>query len=420
MKKIASLVLIFSFLFPASLFCTSWSSVTDISSNLDGIDSFSVSINDSQNALGVWVSSDASGNNTILGALFTSGFWGTATTLSNGTNSGLPDVSFNNNGIGFAIWIEQSGANYLVKTSLYNGGWQTGLALTSSGFALDPIIRINNNGNAVAMWTFFDGTNEYVQAAVYSSGSWGTVSTLNSGLYDTGDVRVAFNDSNIAIAVWTENDGTSQVINSSTYSSSWSAATTISTNGIYSSHPQIAINNNGDGMAIWDASPSSTQTTIQALGYSSSSGWSATPTNLTDGTISSYFPRIGFNILGNAAAAWIQDNGTRNVYASIFFSNTWASPINISQSAAVDPSVQVVLNDNNQAIAVWAGDLSGNVIQAITFQSGAWDTTPTTLTNSSGVAMNPTISINNTGNAYAGWTNYISPNYMIQGTLGTL
>lgn len=105
------------------------------------------------------------------------------------------------------------------------------------------------------MWAQNDGTRNNIWANRYSAGNgWGTATLVelnNAGPAILPDV--AFYPSGNALAIWTQFDGTSYDIwsNRHTPTGGWSMPVRIETGTGSSIDPQLAIDGNGNALAVW-------------------------------------------------------------------------------------------------------------------------------------------------------------------------
>ena len=112
------------------------------------------------------------------------------------------------------------------------------------------------------MWSQFDGTRENIWANRYtaSSDSWGTAELIETD--DAGsayDPQIAIDANGNAIAVWYQHDGSHDKTwaNRYTLGSGWGTTQLIGSSPadqsifVDGTHPAIAIDNNGNAIAVW-------------------------------------------------------------------------------------------------------------------------------------------------------------------------
>src|SRR5438477_9692195 len=118
---------------------------------------------------------------------------------------------------------------------------------------------MDSYGNAVTVWMQYDGVRYNIWANRYTAGSgWGTATLIETD--DAGsafDPQVAINANGDAVAVWQQYDGVryNAWANRYTAGSGWGAATLIETdNGSVATRPHIAMDGNGNAIAVWPQS----------------------------------------------------------------------------------------------------------------------------------------------------------------------
>lgn len=82
--------------------------------------------------------------------------------------------------------------------------------------------------------------------------------------------------------------------------------------------PQIAIDNNGNAIAVWSQSDG-TRFNILANYYTAGSGWATAELIETDDVSDAANPRLAFDSNGNAMGIWYQSDGIRNNIWSNYF-----------------------------------------------------------------------------------------------------
>ena len=80
----------------------------------------------------------------------------------------------------------------------------------NAGDATDPQIAIDANGNALAVWSQSDGTRTNIMANRYSaaSGTWGAAALIETDNGNADSPQIAIDGNGNALAVWPQHDGT--------------------------------------------------------------------------------------------------------------------------------------------------------------------------------------------------------------------
>jgi hypothetical protein len=183
-----------------------------------------------------------------------------------------PEVSVDGNGNALSVWSQTDGAQdniWANRFSLANGSWGAATMIENDdGSARRPAISIDNNGNALALWYQFDGSRDTTRFNHYNvaDSSWGTAALIETGAGTAYYHQIAHDNSGNALAVWQEADGGVFSIRASRYSaskSSWEASALIEAEMGGAETPQIAIDGSGNALAVWEQNDGS-QNNIRA------------------------------------------------------------------------------------------------------------------------------------------------------------
>ena len=345
--------------------------------------------------------------------------FGTAALIETGaTAAGRPQIAFAPNGDALAIWMQQSDGLYMniwanYYTSATNTWGIAELIETGAGDAWDPQIAMDANGNALAVWyqdgDATDAVRYDIVANRYTAGSgWGTAT-----LIETDDAASAMNpqiaiDANgNGLAVWLQGDGTASHIRSNRYTAGtgWGTAVLIETaTPGASATPQIAFDINNNALAVWSRYDGTG--TIMANRYTAGSGWGSA--GVIGGAGGN--PRIAIDAGGNALAVWSQSGSIWSIRYTAGSGWGTAALIEWTGGDAGDP--QIVFDASGNALAVWQQDSGFSTNMRIwsnryTVGSG-WGGFPAIIqTDISGGAtanaVTPRIAIDADGNALAVW-----------------
>lgn len=189
--------------------------------------------------------------------------------------------------------------------------------------------------------------------------AWGTAQLIEANTGNANYPQIALDTNGNAIAVWYQSDGTRSNIwaNRYTAGSGWGTAQLIETdNAGYAIYPQIAIDGGGNAIAVWNQHDG-TRSNIWANRYTAGSGWGAAQLIETDDAGDAQNPQLAFDSNGNAMVVWEQHDGARfNVVANRFTAatNSWAGARAIETDDAGDArSPQIIFDPSGNAIAVW-------------------------------------------------------------------
>ncbi len=183
--------------------------------------------------------------------------WGTAERIEtdNAGDASSPQIAIDANGNAMAVWYQDDGTRYNVWSNRYNGtNWGTAVRIgDNAGDAYSPQIAIDASGNAIAVWSQRDGADENIWSNRYDGTNWGTAERIGDNAEDAYNSQIAIDAEGNAIAVWQQYDGTQWSIWSNRYDgTNWGAAELIETDNAGDAYsPQIAIDAEGNAMAVW-------------------------------------------------------------------------------------------------------------------------------------------------------------------------
>jgi hypothetical protein len=244
------------------------------------------------------------------------------------------------------------------------GAWSGAVLIGLGAFgASNPRLAVDANGNAIVVWKEASGdffmenwANRYDAGA----GAWEGFTTLSQCFYGCGVPDVAVDANGNAIAVWHQDDGPVDNIYYKRYdaqSGAWGAAELIDTGDNDAYSPQVAVDANGNAIAVWQQyNGTGTYNDIYASRWDAGAGAWGTAESIDAGVYDADSPRVAVDANGNAFAVWIQDDGTyQSIYANRWdaAAGAWAGAVLIDagDSRAAYPRVAVDVNGN--AIAVW-------------------------------------------------------------------
>ncbi len=251
--------------------------------------------------------------------------WGTAILIEAGNEDASgPQVAFDTSGNAVAVWFQSDGTNGRIWASWYvpTQGWATP-ELISPAMVTSAVPRVgaDSSGNAIAVWRQQTGlfgawANRYTQGT-----GWGTAEDI--GAIDTaaGDfaIEVAVNPDGDAMSVWHQGDGVRKNIWANRFTSvgGWQTAELIESDDAGGVQwPRVAIDPNGDAVAVWEQSDG-TRTNIWANQYVAGLGWATAKRIETEDLGDASRAQVAVDPDGNAIAVWYQHDGTRfNVWAN--------------------------------------------------------------------------------------------------------
>jgi Leucine-rich repeat (LRR) protein len=174
------------------------------------------------------------------------------------------------------------------------------------------------------------------------------------------------------------------------------------------SYPHIAANVKGEAVAVW-VQDAGTRTDIWASHYTPRSGWDAAQLVETDTTYPSINPQVAMDDAGNAIAVWQQldVSATYSILASRYeFGNGWGLAEPLETGAGRADEQRVVANAAGDAIVVWSqvDEFGISSIWANQFDpDSGWSGAESVVLSLDTYASEPEVAINEVGFGFATW-----------------
>lgn len=339
--------------------------------------------------------------------------WGDAAAVEQATWVAAPSprVAMLGGSKAVTVWMEFDGAfqSIYANTFTESSGWGTP-ELIETGLETNadiPLVASDQAGNAVAVWSQDAGSGDFqIYSNTYTAGTWGVAERISEGVEAGVNPQVTMNGNGNAMAVWTQWDGSYMSVYCNTYSivDGWGTAALAETDDTGDAYyPVVAINNNGDAIAVWRQSSS-----IWANIYTAGVGW-GTAREIESGDGEAFVPRAAMDDEGNAVVVWQQNiDAQTHIYSNTYAAGTgWGTAELIENGVAGDAAApQIAMDGAGNAVAVWwyLDDGVFYSIYADTYTKGTGWGDPVLLENeTTGSAMSANIAMNQAGDAVAVW-----------------
>jgi hypothetical protein len=279
-----------------------------------------LAIDASGNALAVWAQDDGTRANIVANRYDAVTGWGTATLIEHDdtADASIPRIAFGANGDAVAVWAQSDGTRANVVSNRYTAGagWGTAtLVEADPGDVYDPDVAVDRNGNAVAVWAQFDGTHTNLVVNRTSAGVWGAAAPITDTV-NAFAPQVAIDRQGNAMAIWVQQDGAAyDTWAARCTGGSWGTPTLLAPN---SSSPQVAFDPSGNALAV-GYQDDGTRTNIWASRFDAHAGWAPALLLESGDAGSALDPQVAIDANGNALAVWTQSDGaTYDVWANRF------------------------------------------------------------------------------------------------------
>jgi hypothetical protein len=334
-----------------------------------------------------------------------------ATTAAPGETS---DVALNLAGRGAAVWVRATGTastDLVVQGAIFNGSWGTAVDLmpVSGAGVTSPRVGIDDDGNAIAAWVQVLDGSTVVRAARYAMGAaWSAPVTVSlPGDVVADGISLGVDGAGNAIAAWVSIAGGVPTLSASQYSeltSTWSAPAAIGPVGRSLSVVRLALNRAGSAGFVAFRSFEGARDVVRAARFDPAVGaWSAPALVSTPGQ-DVFDLDIAVDEQGRAVAVWNRFDGAFRTVQSARYVGGWSAPDN--RTAGADTrDVSVDTDAAGNAVAAWTrSDGSHYAVQAAAFSaaSGLW-TTAADVSDPGREATVPQVRLHADGTAVAVW-----------------
>ncbi len=231
------------------------------------------------------------------------------------------------------------------------GGTLVGLATGQS------LVLHNNGGNALTL----SNNGSYIFATALSEGTSYIVTVFTQPIGQTCSV----NEGNGTIPSADVKDVVVTCANKPSGTKNWGSPTPVSIRPQKEFLPRVAVNSNGNGMAVWESVRVTGISFDIAFSYYTNTGWSSpdiipliNPLPVNSFYENSRNPEVAIDLEGNAIAVWRQGDAQFefNIWSSRYIPGSgWSQRERISDSFLDASDPQIAFNANGNALAIWRG-----------------------------------------------------------------
>lgn len=312
----------------------------------------------------------------------------------------------------------------LYETLAEQPAWQSAKQIGAHNAinAYKPQIVMDGHGNAIAVWTQTNGQRTSVWTNSYLVGQgWGVAMPLaiDHGI-STDAPHIAMNIQGNAMAVWIQQDSSGGSVWARRYNrtTGWGSAALLET--ARAQNPKIAINAQGMVIAIWQQVKGAYYS-LCSSSYAPVSGWSHNELI----HISHHGPasrlQMAMHPSGNVVAVWYQFDGEfYRIWTKHYIADTtnagWCTTQMLSDHAGNAFSPQVSMRVDNSALAVWYqddGTRSSIWFSECSANSTSWSAPQRVNQHYSGDALDPQIATDAQGCTHAVWSQFCSGTHNI-------
>ncbi len=348
-----------------------WTAPVDLSDLGQNAINPQVAIDPTGNAIAVWQRSNGVDFVIQTRTLPFGGAWTPTVDISTPSpDTDNPHVAIDADGNAVFVWHRSDGANAIIqsRTLPFGGVLTPTVDLSAAGEDADnPQVSIGANGSAVAIWERFDGANTIIQArTLLFGGAWTSTVDLSSPGQDAAGPQVAVDSDGNAIAIWGTTVGANTLIEARTlpFGGSWSPTIDVSGIGIDTINPQVAVDGIGNAIAVWQHRGGS-HFHIETATLPFGGVWT-TPTRISELVEDSINSQIAIDNSGNAVVVWQHSNGVHFHIeaATLPFGGAWTAPVLLSDFGSDSIDAHVAVNGVGNVVAVWKNNGVNAIAQA--------------------------------------------------------
>lgn len=289
------------------------------------------------------------------------------------------------------------------------GGWLPADTI-GAPISNNPDVAIDAHGNAVAIWVFTEGNNSCIKAATRSAGgSWSAPATLSPPHLQALDGSVAMDPNGNAVAVWSISSGLAQTIQAAVLPCGSKEWMDLDKPALPSENivtpPKVAFDADGNALVVWGDDEAGYA--IQAAWLSRAYKWKSVKEMLVD-TVSTL--QLAVDPAGNAVILWkgCEDGSNPCIKTATLLreATEWSGQSTLS-TADLIASPQVVVDRQGNAVAAWwenRWDKGTMTIRAMKLPNGtnSWQETHFPAVT----CFYPRLAMDGTGTAHIMWAAY--------------
>jgi hypothetical protein len=339
-----------------------------------------VALDPQGNAVGVWTRSDGLNNRIEAASRPSGGAFGAAQILSAaGENASGPQPALDPQGNALAVWQRFDGSDSRIEAASRPSGGAFGAAqiLSAAGEnAFEPQVALDPQGNALAVWRRLEGSDFRIEAASRPpGGAFGPAQILSAPGQDATEPQVALDPQGNALAVWTRSDGSNFRIEAASRppGGAFGPAQTLSAPGQSAFGPQPALDPQGNALAVWRRFDGS-NIRIEAASRPPGGAFFGAAQILSAAGQNTFEPQVALAPQGNALAVWQRFDGSdfRIEAASRPPGGAFGPAQILSAPGQSAFGPQPALDPQGNALAVWQrSDGSDFRVQAAPYDAAA-------------------------------------------------
>ena len=355
-----------------SLTTGEWSDIEQISSSEHNVSAspVAVAIDSKSNAYVAWIRYDTEIPHLYARKYdFSAKKWLDITTVANDNAIKQARLTASNDENVIASYIKTENSKdhfYFAEYDLYNNRWiEIPTNVDSPNTTEDaeaPNAVVDASGNIFFMWMQVKSNGEsivYTNSIIKQNNSYSGAQMLQNTDNSALPHKIVMDESGNVIAIWREVFNDASHLMTRRYdatNSNWEAIKELTTQGINIYELDIAINKNGDAMAIWKFNNGATNTYFSRAYGVNSNEW-ANRKQITDRYYKLKYGSVALDNDRDAIVAYSKEiNNKWNLYIKRFDSNNleWKNEKSIENLEGNSYTTSVVTDGKRNAIVIWS------------------------------------------------------------------
>jgi hypothetical protein len=332
-------------------------------------------------------------------------------------NASSPDVAMNPAGDVIAVWRRAGIVQAAVRPA--GGAFSEHVDLTAVGEdAYGPQVAIAQSGEAIVVWEKIANNDSRIVRAVVrpAGGSFSAPVDLSGAGENGSDPQVAMDQAGDAVAVWQSSSNTGVTVQAAVRSAggSFSAPVDLSVEGRVF-FPQVAIDEAGDAVAVWEII-NDTGVIVQAAVRPAGGSFSA-PVNVSAAGPNLYRPQIAIDQAGDAVAVWVDRSGENEIVRAAVrpAGGVFSAPVDVSATGENASEPHVAIDPAGDAAVVWLGSRDTNsIVRAAVRPADGVFSAPVDVSATGQNAAVPRVAVDQTGDAVVAWERPGGVNRIVQ------
>jgi len=281
-------------------------------------------------------------------------------------------------------------------------------------------VAVDLRGDAFAVWERHNANaNRRVQGTTRpAGGAWSGAVDVSGAGRDAYAPQLAVDAQGNAIAVWARTGASHTTVQAAARvaGAGWQTPVNISPPGQDAYSADVAVDPLGNAAAVWERSDDVGRV-VQGAVRAAAAGWQA-PVDLSAPSVEPTLPRVALDARGNAIAVWVLTQAAGDLAQSAVrpAGGAWQAPVSLSTAAQRASDAQVAVDGQDNAVAVWQrGSAAGVVVQSAARPAGGSWQAPATLSAAARLNRSrPQVAVDPRGNAIAVWERHDAAKFVVQ------